>query len=195
MRKPSKVASEIDASHPNYERLVEEALRRANLIGDGGPATYLAHVVLDYPLTWAIRRLEGLDSVMRARTLVATQATHPAYLDSIGSYHVSGVVCSTDEPALLSGVYAAATAQRTYQWRSGLTYMELRVTRALLRGLDTRGIASSLSISAKTVNAHVSNILCKSGAENRAQYVAQLLGSFAGESVDQAPDEGRSIGE
>jgi DNA-binding CsgD family transcriptional regulator len=72
---------------------------------------------------------------------------------------VSGVVCSTDEPALLSGVYAAATAQRTYQWRSGLTYMELRVTRALLRGLDTRGIATSLSISAKTVNAHVSNIL------------------------------------
>jgi len=45
----------------------------------------------------------------------------------------------------------------------------------LLRGLDTRGIAASLSISAKTVNAHVSNILCKSGAENRAQYVAQLL--------------------
>jgi DNA-binding NarL/FixJ family response regulator len=88
---------------------------------------------------------------------------------------VSGVVCSTDEPALLSGVYAAATAQKTYQWRSGLTYMELRVTRALLRGLDTRGIATSLSISTKTVNAHISNILCKSGAENRAQYVAQLL--------------------
>jgi len=38
MRKPNKVTSEIDASHPNYERLVEEVLRRANLIGDGGPA-------------------------------------------------------------------------------------------------------------------------------------------------------------
>jgi DNA-binding CsgD family transcriptional regulator len=179
MRKPNKVATDIDASHPNYERLIEDVLRRADLIGDRGPAPYLAHVILDYPLTWAIRRLEGLDSVLRARTLVATQATHPAYLDCIGSYHVSGVVCSTDEPALLSGVYAAATAQRTYQWRSGLTYMELRVTRALLRGLDTRGIAASLSISTKTVNAHVSNILCKSGAENRAQYVAQLLGDAA----------------
>lgn len=175
MRKGSKVGTEIDASHPSYERLIEDALRRAKLLEDEAPAPYLAHVILDYPLTWALTRLEKLDSVMRARTLVATQATHPAYLDALGSYHVSGVVNSTDEPALLSGVYAAATAQRTYQWRSGLTYMELRVSRALLRGLDTKKVAEHLSISTKTVNAHVSNILCKSGAENRAQYVAQLL--------------------
>jgi len=171
----NKVGTRIAASHPNYERLVEDALRRAKLLDDDGPTTYLAHVVLDYPLTWALARLEKLDSVLRARTLIATQATHPVYLDCLASYHVSGVVNSTDEPALLSGVYAAATAQRTYQWRSGLTYMELRVTRALLRGLDTKAVATHLSISTKTVNAHVSNILCKSAAETRAQYVAQLL--------------------
>ncbi len=170
-----KIGSRIAASHPNYERLIEDTLRKAKLLDDDGPTTYLAHVVLDFPLTWALARLEDLDSVLRARTVVATQATHPVYLDCIASYHVSGVVNSLDEPALLSGVYAAATAQRTYQWRSGLTYMELRVTRALLRGLDTKDIAALLSISTKTVNAHVSNILGKSGAETRAQYVAQLL--------------------
>jgi DNA-binding CsgD family transcriptional regulator len=171
----SKVGTHITASHPSYERLVEDALRRAKLLDEEGPTPYLAHVVLDFPLTWALGRLEGLDSVLRARTLIVTQATHPVYLDCLASYHVSGVVNSVDEPALLSGVYAAATAQRTYQWRSGLTYMELRVTRALLRGMDTRTVAAHLSISTKTVNAHVSNILCKSAAETRAQYVAQLL--------------------
>ncbi len=171
----NKVGTRIDASHPMYERLVEDALRHAQLLDDDGPVPYLAHVILDFPLTWALSRLERLDSVMRARTLVATQATHPIYLDCVASYHVSGVVNSTDEPALLSGVYAAATAQRTYHWRSGLTYMELRVTRALLRGLDTKALATLLSISSKTVNAHVSNILCKTGAESRAQYIAQLI--------------------
>ncbi len=176
----SKIGSRIDASHPAYERLVDEALRKAKLIGDDGPTPYLAHVLLDFPLTWALKRLEGLDSVLRARTLVATQASHPVYLDCLASYHVSGVVTSTDEPALLSGVYAAATAQRTYQWRSGLTYMELRVTRLLLRGLDTKELASTLSIATKTVNAHISNVLCKTGAENRAQLIAHLIdGSHA----------------
>jgi DNA-binding CsgD family transcriptional regulator len=171
----NKIGSRISASHPTYERLVDDALRRAKLLDDDGPATYLAHVILDFPLTWALARLDELDSVLRARTVVATQATHPVYLDCLASYHVSGVVNSIDEPALLSGVYAAATAQRTYQWRSGMTYMELRVTRALLRGLDTKEVAHLLSISTKTVNAHVSNILGKAAAETRAQYVAQLL--------------------
>lgn len=172
-----KYSAKVLASHPIYEKLVEAALRQAKLVTEDGPVPYLAHVLLDYPLGWAIARLEHMDSVLRARTVVATQAEHPAYLDCLASYHVSGVVTSTDEPALLSGVYAAATAQRTYQWRSGLTYMELRVARALLTGHDTKGVASVLSISTKTVNAHVSNILCKSAAENRAQFVAQLLTS------------------
>lgn len=172
-----KFGTEVETSHPIYEKLIETALRRAKLLTDAGPATYLAHVLLDYPLTWALARLEHMDSVLRARTLVATQADHPAYLDCLASYHVSGVVTSTDEPALLSGIYAAATAQRTYQWRSGLTYMELRVVRALLTGHDTKSVAKALSISAKTVNAHVSNVLCKNAVENRAQLVSQLLTS------------------
>jgi|GEM_PF-703886 len=174
-----RVGVEIDAAHPSYERLVEPVLDGAGLLSPPEPARYLAHIVLDYPLTWAIPRLERCNSLVRARTLVMTQATHPVYLDCIASYHVAGVVTSTDEPAILSGVYAAASAQKTYQWKSGLTYMELRVTRSLLQGLDTRTVARQLSISAKTVNAHVSNVLGKLGYESRAQLVAHLLGSFA----------------
>ena len=173
-----QVGVNVDASHASYEKVIEEILTSAGLLTPEGPVQYLARVILDFPLTWAISRLERSDSVMRARTLVATQATHPVYLDCLASYHVAGVVTSTDEPAILSGVYAAATAQKTYQWRSGLTYMELRVTRLLLQGLDTRSAALALSISTKTINAHVSNILCKLGYENRAQYIAHLLGSF-----------------
>ena len=173
-----QVGVAVDASHANYEKVIEEVLTSAGLLTPDGPVQYLARVILDFPLTWAIARLERADSVMRARTLVATQATHPVYLDCLASYHVAGVVTSTDEPAILSGVYAAATAQKTYQWRSGLTYMELRVTRLLLQGRDTRAAATALSISTKTINAHVSNILCKLGYENRAQYIAHLLGSF-----------------
>jgi len=62
------VGSQIAASHPHYERLIEDTLRRAKHLGDDGPATYLAHVILDYPLTWALTRLGRLDSVLRART-------------------------------------------------------------------------------------------------------------------------------
>jgi DNA-binding CsgD family transcriptional regulator len=184
-----RVAVEIDAAHPSYERLVEPVLDAGGLLSSGDQARYLAHIVLDYPLTWAIPRLEQCNSVVRARTLVMTQATHPVYLDCLASYHVAGVVTSTDEPAILSGVYAAASAQKTYQWRSGLTYMELRVTRLLLQGLDTRDAAQRLSISGKTVNAHVSNILGKLGYESRAQLIARLLGSFAAIDAADEADE------
>lgn len=179
----AKYGAQIQASHPAYEKLIDTALRQAKLVTDDGPVTYLAHVLLDYPLTWALSRLEHMDSLRRSRTVVATQAEHPAYLDCLASYHVSGVVTSTDEPALLSGIYAAATSQRAYRWRSGLTYMELRVARALLVGYDTKGVAAALSISSKTVNAHVSNILCKCSVESRAQFIAQLL------TTNQRPSE------
>ena len=170
------IGVEIDAAHATFQRLIEPLLESAGLGKQDGPIRYLAHVILDYPLTRAIPRLEEANSLVRARTLVMTQATHPVYLDCLASYHVAAVVSSTDEPAILGGVYAAASAQKTYQWQSGLTYMELRVTRLLLQGLDTRSTASRLSISSKTVNAHVSNILGKLGYESRAQLVAKLLG-------------------
>jgi DNA-binding CsgD family transcriptional regulator len=170
------VRAAIEASHPSYERLITDALQRSALLSEVAvPGQFVATIVLDYPITWAFGYLERLDSIQRARTMVATQATHPAYLDCLASYHVSSVVASTDEPSLLSGVYAAATAQRTFHWRSGLTYMELRVVRLLLRALETNAVAERLSISPKTVNAHVSNVLCKLGLQSRSQLIAALL--------------------
>lgn len=171
----NKIGVRLRVAHESFTNLVQEILARAGLASSGSSNSGVAEVVLDYPLTWAFAQLEPMNSIERARTLVVTQASHPAYHDCLASYHVSGVVESTDETALLSGVYAAASSQKTYHWKSGLTYMELRVTRLLLKGLDTRSVGGELSISYKTVNAHVSNILGKLGFENRAQFIAGLL--------------------
>lgn len=188
------IGIEIDAAHATFRRLIDPLLESAGLGHTDGPVRYIAHIVLDFPLTHAIPRLEEANSVVRARTLVMTQATHPVYLDCLGSYHVAGVVSSTDEPAILGGVYAAAAAQKTYQWQSGLTYMELRVTRLLLQGLDTRTTATRLSISTKTVNAHVSNILGKLGYESRAQLMAKLMGGGGGGTRPKSSDAQTNAG-
>lgn len=168
---------QLHASHASFRPLVEGVLGQAGISSSEKFRHGVAKVVLDFPLTWAFKQLEPLDSFERSHTLVCTQAGHSAYLDCLGSYHLSAVVNCTDENSLLAGVYAAASAQRIYQYRSGLTYMELRVTRLLLTGHDTRTLARLLRISHKTVNAHVSNILCKLGYDSRAQYIAHLMGS------------------
>ncbi len=171
-----KIGVRLKAAHEAFHALVDEVLARSGLSSSDPAGGGIAEIILDYPLTWAFGQLDVMNSIERARTLVVTQAVHPAYHDCLASYHVSGVVESTNEAAMLSGVYAAASAQRSYHMKSDLTYMELRVTRLLLKGLDTTRAASQLSISFKTVNAHVSNVLGKLGYENRAQLVAGLLG-------------------
>lgn len=174
-----RVGFTLKAAHETFTQLVRDVLLRSGLGPSGPDNPGGAELILDYPLTWAFTQLDKLNSVEKARTLVVTQGGHPAYHDCLASYHVSGVVLTTDETALLSGVYAAAASQRSYQWKSGLTYMELRVARLLLKGYDTRSCARELSISFKTVNAHISNILGKLGLNNRAQFVAVLLGQHA----------------
>lgn len=170
-----KIGARVKSAHETFENLVSEILTRAGLSSPEPANGGVAEIVLDYPLTWSFGQLDTMNSVERARTLVVTQAAHPAYHDCLASYHVSGVVESTNEPAMLSAIYAAASAQKSYHWKSGLTYMELRVARLLLRGYDTNRAAAHLSISFKTINAHVSNMLGKLGYENRAQLVAGLL--------------------
>ena len=173
---PRRVGVTLKAAHELFTQLIRDVLLRAGLGPNSPDDPGGAEIILDYPLTWAFAQLERLNSVEKARTLVVTQGGHPAYHDCLASYHVSGVVLTTDETALLSAIYAAAASQRSYQWKSGLTYMELRVARLLLKGFDTRSCAQELSISFKTVNAHISNILGKLNLDNRAQFVAVLLG-------------------
>ncbi|MBX3139394.1 MAG: helix-turn-helix transcriptional regulator [Trueperaceae bacterium] len=164
----------IIAADESYHRLVQEALDQVTASPPRWQAA-AAQLVLDFPLTWAMTRMTDMNSVERAKTVVVTQGSHPAYLDMLASHHVSGVVEVGDMRMLVAGIYAAASSLKTYQWRSGLTYMELRVTRLLLQGLDTAASADHLRVAQKTVNAHVSNILSKLGLESRTQYLAALV--------------------
>lgn len=184
----------VRASHDTYLHLLRDVTQRPDVttetVPEGVPSTPedlapgVAQVVLDYPLTWALTQLEGLNSVDRARTLVVTQTHHPVYHDVLASAHVSGVTVGSDRRGVIAGLYAAATAQRTSQYRSPLTMMELAVVRLLLLGQDTKGVAEALDVTFKTINAHVSNVLGKLGLEGRSQLVADLLGHGAVMSSD-----------
>lgn len=158
-----------------FTSLIKPVVDKIDTSADTWASGSHAHVLLDFPLTWAIGQLMLMNSVERARTVVATQATHPAYKDMLAAFHVSAVVDAHDANGLITGIYAAASAMKVYQWQSGLTYMELRVTRLLVLGYDTASAAENLRVTQKTVNAHVSNILTKLGLDTRAQYVAALI--------------------
>lgn len=167
----------VHSSHPTFLSLIQEVMERPDVEPTGMGGSGVAQVLLDFPLTWSLYQLERLDSIDRARTLIVTQATHPAYLDCLASYHVSGVVTSTDAHGMVAGLYSAAAAQRSYHYKSPLTFMELRVVRLLLMGYDTQRAARDLGVSFKTINAHVSNALCKLGYDSRAQLVVHLMGA------------------
>lgn len=166
---------QIVTANAGFTSLVKPVLDKIDTTADNWSRGKVAHVLLDFPLTWAIGQLTLMNSMERARTVVATQASHPAYLDMLAAFHVSSVVNAHDANGLITGIYAAASALKVYQWKSGLTYMELRVTRLLVQGYDTARAAESLRVTQKTVNAHVSNILTKLGLDTRAQYVASLV--------------------
>jgi NarL family two-component system response regulator LiaR len=59
--------------------------------------------------------------------------------------------------------------------REELTARETEVLRRLAQGLSNKEIAETLSISEETVKTHVSNVLAKLDAENRAQSIVQAL--------------------
>ncbi|MFA5594320.1 MAG: helix-turn-helix transcriptional regulator [Trueperaceae bacterium] len=171
-----------------FSTLVQPVVEKIDTTAENWQNGNYAHILLDFPLTWAIGRLTRMNSVERARTVVVTQASHAAYKDMLAAFHVSSVVDAHDANALITGIYAAASAMKVYQWRSGLTYMELRVTRLLVQGYDTASAAESLRVTQKTVNAHVSNILTKLGLDTRAQYVATLIAHHEGLVPEPAPE-------
>lgn len=179
--KPGPINLRVIASDRIFLSLLHGFASRNDVRIVDSPGQGVAQLILDFPLMWAYGQLETMDSSNRSRTVVVTQSSHNAYLDSLASFHVSAVVDrGSDEDRLLSSVFAASIGVRAYKWRSGLTYMELRITRLLLKGLDTARIADTLRVSPKTVNAHVSNILTKLGHDSRTQYLAALVGQHHG---------------
>lgn len=171
-----RVGITLTAANESYAQLLASVLRRGDLYLAKSESENIAHVLIDMPVSWAFEKLEALNSIDRARTVVVIQGAHSAYSDIVASYHISGVVPAGNEAEIVSSIYAAAAALRTYNWQSSLTYMELRVSRLLLKGYDTEAAAKELRISSKTINAHVSNAIGKLGFESRAQYVAALFG-------------------
>lgn len=171
-----RVGIKLSIAMDGFGQLLANVLKRDDLYLATSGGENVAHVLIDLPISWAFAQLDAMDSVERARTVVVVQGSHAAYSDVIASYHISGVVAAGNEAEIVSCVYAAAAALRTYQWQSSLTYMELRVSRLLLKGYDTESAAKELRVSSKTINAHVSNALGKLGFDSRAQYVAALFG-------------------
>lgn len=78
-----------------------------------------------------------------------------------------------------AALHPAVAAVVLRQWRTErceptpiLTGRETDVLRALARGLPTKTIARELSVSPKTVEAHISRLLTKLGARNRAHAIS-----------------------
>jgi DNA-binding NarL/FixJ family response regulator len=59
------------------------------------------------------------------------------------------------------------TGPRSGELRSDLSEREIEIIDLVARGLTNQEIASELTISKRTVDNHVSNILTKTGAKNR----------------------------
>ena len=123
----------------------------------------------------------------RARTgvLIPYRAIHDKGVteDLVASYHVAfvrtvpvalhaAVVGDTRVDyefslAAMGAIFSGATLTKTYQWRSGLTYMEMRVLRLNVLGYVNEEIASLLSLSESTVRSHIYNIVAKLSLNGR----------------------------
>jgi DNA-binding CsgD family transcriptional regulator len=72
-----------------------------------------------------------------------------------------------DAVAAVLGSEGRLTSHRR-EWPAGLTGREVEILRLVARGLSNRQIASDLTISPKTANAHVEHIYTKLGVNSRA---------------------------
>ena len=77
----------------------------------------------------------------------------------------------------VEAVIRAATAHAA--GTHGLTRRESDVIRCVLRGLDTRAIASELGCGTKTVETHVTSLLRKTGTSGRLELAARAWLAWA----------------
>ena len=136
--------------------------------------------------------IDGVETTRRVRehfpsikVIALTASTDEARLVGVLHAGASGYLRKDAEPELLLAAIRAVARGGTYIDPSvagklvirseALTVRELDVLRLIAQGRGNKEIAGALNICDETVKTHVSNLLAKLEAENRAQAIVQAL--------------------
>lgn len=136
--------------------------------------------------------IDGVETTRRIRAafpsirvIALTASTDEARMVCVLRCGASGYVRKDADPELLIAAVRAVARGGTYVDPSAagqllnhveeLTSRELDVLRQVALGRGNKEIADTLHIGDETVKTHVSNVLAKLGAENRAQAIVQAL--------------------
>jgi DNA-binding NarL/FixJ family response regulator len=172
---------------------VQDAIEVVGEAGDGPTAIQLA-AELDPDVILLDLKLPGMDGIAvlsvlngRARVLVLTSATDPSSANLAMRAGAAGVVYKDIDPDalvhairsvhdgnVLLSAQAAGSIVRSAGGPAGdgidhLTTREREVLAELATGKSNREIARALTVSEKTVKAHVSAVLAKLGVQDRTQ--------------------------
>jgi DNA-binding NarL/FixJ family response regulator len=176
---------------------VQDGIEVAGEAGDGATALALA-AELSPDVVLLDLKLPGMDGVAvltelktrtsRARVLVLTSATEPASASRALRAGAAGVVYKDVDPdalvrairsvhdghMLLAPEAAGSLVRNGGGWNpvgglDALTSREREVLAEIAKGRSNREIARALTVSEKTVKAHVSAVLAKLGVQDRTQ--------------------------
>jgi DNA-binding NarL/FixJ family response regulator len=128
-----------------------------------------------------------LERAPEVRVIALTASLDEPRMMGVLRAGAAGYIRKDAEPETLLAAVRAVARGKTYidpsvarqalgaAPREELTARETEVLRCLAQGLSNKEIAETLSISEETVKTHVSNVLAKLEAENRAQAIVQAL--------------------
>jgi len=136
--------------------------------------------------------IDGVETTRRIRKLAPqvrvialTASTDEARMTGVLRAGAAGYVRKDADPEILLAAVRAVARGRTFIDPSvsgrlapaaeELTPREIEVVRLLAAGRSNKEIATALSIAEETVKSHVTNVLAKLEAENRAQAVTHAL--------------------
>ena len=160
--------------HPYHS---ERVLARSEFLAALAPAAAAHHERLDG--SGYHRAATGAELALPARLLAAADAYHAMteprpYRDPIAPEQAAEIICETasagrlDADAVTAVVAAAGQRAPRIERPAGLTDREAEVVRLLARGLQTKQVARTLGISAKTADRHIQNAYRKIGVSSRA---------------------------
>lgn len=160
--------------------LINDALPGHHLFESQGDEPDALRVLVDVPAGFAVRELERTPRREARRTVVITPNDSPVYVDALRSFGLRAVITLSDAlPTVAFKLSEALAGRRSGERYEILTVAQTRVVRLLLCGLTSPEMATALAVTAKTVNAHVSNVLVKTGVADRSAFVAKVLGGVA----------------